>query len=88
MRRHTPIALAATLAASLALTACNAQTEDTADLPEPQVSGTADPVSGAEIDAAVPGVEGATPEGSDPNTADISTEENLDTAEPGDPEPQ
>ncbi len=83
-------ALITALGLSLTLAACSGAADDTAAEAEPaEMQGIEeaieanDTVTGAEIEEAVPGVEGAAPEGDTPNTADLEEPENLNTNEIG-----
>ncbi len=83
-------ALIAALGVSLTLAACGGAADDTAAEGEPaemqgieQAIEANDTVTGAEIEEAVPGVEGAAPEGDTPNTADLDEPENINTNEIG-----
>lgn len=83
--RTRNLAIAATLTASLALAACSAepapQGED--DLPETEITGDPDAISGEEISEAVPGVEAADPDGETSSTAEFDGEGNAEYTDPG-----
>ena len=83
------MALIAALSAPLALAACEEPAEPEVDPAQPDESmimeSPDEPLTGQEIEEAVPGIEDVTPEGDTPNTADLSDEENLDVTEDGAP---
>lgn len=84
MRTRTVLpAIATTLAASLALAACNAQTDDTEDMPEPQIEGETEAIDDEAIAESVPGVEAADPDGETSSTADFDGEGNAEYTDPG-----
>ncbi|MHA7820893.1 MAG: hypothetical protein ACX930_14695 [Erythrobacter sp.] len=86
MRTQLP-AIAAALTASLALAACTAEPAPTGedDLPETQIDGDPDAISGEAIEEAVPGVEEASPEGETSTTADLQEAENAEYTDVGEP---
>ena len=84
--RRSVLVLATTAALPLALAACGTERQDEemadGDLPDPQISGSPDPVSDEEIEEAVPGIEQAYPEGDTPNDLGIRDENDAEYSEP------